>query len=524
MRVLVDLEGRMKSYTQITPICDPIPATRQGARRHYGVHPYFTRRPFNVVRDYIRHYSRAGDRVLDPFGGSGVTAIEAFLESRVGIHNDINPLANFIAKGVVGLAQGNASAYAAGLKEISDRCEQRLLSLSQMSDSRVAKLLKRLHLPPNAPLPSTADVERYHDLFSARQLAALAMLREAVDGLSNRHARNAMRLAWSATLAKLNRTFLSAEGRVESRGGSSIFSIYRYKVAAKPVELPPWPTFCERAQNVLTAKAEVDKELEYRRSTGGFTGRFEMYEYDIDALPNHVEPVDYIFTDPPYGGHISYIDLSTLWNTWNGRSPGAQKRQRELIVGGELGLSDDTYVSRLHDSVGTCLRLLKPGRWLSIVFQHWSPAYFDAILTGAADSGGDLRAAISQVGDPVWSMHKKKGKQSVLAGEIILTFLKTGKKKDVEAGRLFDVASAVERILLDTDGATVYGEHLFNRVIVDAWRAGALGSLSVTREAFADLITQCGWFYDESAHQWQRRGSSKSRSSLFSGLAVPSEK
>ena len=89
MRVLVDPEDRMKSYTQITPIYDPIPADRQGAKRHYGVHPYFTRRPFNVIRDYIRHYSRAGDRVLDPFGGSGVTAIEAFLESRVGIHNDI---------------------------------------------------------------------------------------------------------------------------------------------------------------------------------------------------------------------------------------------------------------------------------------------------------------------------------------------------------------------------------------------------------------------------------------------------
>ena len=158
----------------------------------------------------------------------------------------------------------------------------------------------------------------------------------------------------------------------------------------------------------------MDKELEYRRSTGGFTGRFEAHEYDIDALPNHVEPVDYIFTDPPYGGHIAYIDLSTLWNTWNGRSPGAQKRHQELIVGGELGLSDDACVSRLHDSVGTCLRLLKPGRWLSVVFQHWSTAYFDAILTGAADGGGDLRAAISQVGDPVWSMHKKKGKQSVL--------------------------------------------------------------------------------------------------------------
>ena len=507
----------MKSYARIKPLSEPIPADRQGSKRHYGVHPYFTRRPFNVVRDYIRHYSRAGDRVLDPFGGSGVTAIEAFLENRVGIHNDINPLADFIAKGVSGLAQGNASAYATGLKEISDRCEQRLLSLSQMSDSEVAQVLKRLHLPPNAPLPSTADVGRYHDLFSPRQLAALAMLREAVDGLPDRYARSAMRLAWSATLAKLNRTFLSAKGRAQSRGGSSIFSIYRYKVAATPVELPPWPTFLERAQNVLAAKTEVDKELDYRRYTEGFTGRFEAHEYDIDVLPDHVESVDYIFTDPPYGGHISYIDLSTLWNAWNDRLPGAEKRHQELIVGGELGLSEDAYVRRLYDSIGTCIRLLKPRRWLSVVFQHWSTAYFDAILTGAADAGGDLRAAISQVGDPVWSMHKKKGRQSVLAGEMILTFLNTEKKRVAKASRLFDIASTVEHILQKTASGAIYGEYLFNRVIIDAWRAGALGSLDITREAFADLITQCGWSYDESTHQW-RRESSRSQLSLRVGL------
>ncbi|MCK4829702.1 hypothetical protein KA005_78990, partial [bacterium] len=61
----------------------------------------------NVVRKYILHYSRDGDRVLDPFGGSGVTAIEAFLENRMGIHNDINPLANFIAQGIANLHKGN---------------------------------------------------------------------------------------------------------------------------------------------------------------------------------------------------------------------------------------------------------------------------------------------------------------------------------------------------------------------------------------------------------------------------------
>ena len=70
-----------------------------------------------------------------------------------------------------------------------------------------------------------------------------------------------MLLAWSATLTKLNKTFLSAEGRAESRGGSSIFSIYRYKIAKHPIELPAWSTFKERALNVIDAKAEIDKAI-----------------------------------------------------------------------------------------------------------------------------------------------------------------------------------------------------------------------------------------------------------------------
>lgn len=84
----------------IVPITSAIPAERQGVARHYGVHPYFTRRPANVVRAYIERYSRVGDTVLDPFGGTGVTAIEAFLLGRRAIHNDLNPFANFIASNI----------------------------------------------------------------------------------------------------------------------------------------------------------------------------------------------------------------------------------------------------------------------------------------------------------------------------------------------------------------------------------------------------------------------------------------
>src|SRR5436190_23599640 len=116
----------MISYDQLRVIDAPIPAERQSAKRHYGVHPYFTRRPYNVVRSYIQHYSRENDRILDPFGGSGVTAIEAFLENRIGIHNDINPLANFIAQGVADLAKGDVNDYSHALACLKEQCEWKL--------------------------------------------------------------------------------------------------------------------------------------------------------------------------------------------------------------------------------------------------------------------------------------------------------------------------------------------------------------------------------------------------------------
>src|SRR5271163_4315199 len=88
------------SRSTIEPILEAIPAARQEDARHYGVHPYFTRRPANVVRAYVERYSEPGDSVLDPFGGTGVTAIEAFLLGRSAIHNDLNPFANFIARNI----------------------------------------------------------------------------------------------------------------------------------------------------------------------------------------------------------------------------------------------------------------------------------------------------------------------------------------------------------------------------------------------------------------------------------------
>ena len=171
----------------------------------------------------------------------------------------------------------------------------------------------------------------------------MALIKQAIDR-EDGVIRDLLLLAWSASVAKLNKTFLSAKGRAESRGGSSIFSIYRYKLAAaNRWNLPIWETFHGRFLNVLAAKEEVLQLRAIGKSPAGgglkldSKKNFERFAHDAATLDKIIKPgsVDYIFTDPPYGAFISYLDLSILWNHWLGFSVTEETREQETIVGGE---------------------------------------------------------------------------------------------------------------------------------------------------------------------------------------------
>ena len=62
----------------------------------YKMHRYFARRPYNVFRHLIEHYTDEGDIILDPFCGGGVTVVEGLRLKRKVIGVDINPMATFI--------------------------------------------------------------------------------------------------------------------------------------------------------------------------------------------------------------------------------------------------------------------------------------------------------------------------------------------------------------------------------------------------------------------------------------------
>ena len=510
----------MNQRDLIEPILEAIPAERQEDARHYGVHPYFTRRPANVVRAYIKRYSQEGDVVLDPFGGTGVTAIESFLLGRSAIQNDLNPFANFIARNIADTTLPSITPLRQALERVQQACGESLQKIE--ADENAAKqALKKLPLPEDIKLPRNSDAEFFYEMFTPRQLAGLALIKQAIERESVGIIRDLLLLAWSASVAKLNKTFLSAKGRAASRGGSSIFSIYRYKLATEFVELPIWETFQGRFLNVVAAKEEVLQFRDHRRNESGSLSKldsrkhFRTFSHDAATLDKVIKPgtVDYIFTDPPYGAFISYLDLSILWNHWLGFPVTEETRELETIVGGEREHTEAHYKASLARSIKTSLRLLRPDRWFSVVFQHWDTSYFATILETASDCGAELKAAITQTGDVIWSMHKKKNSASVLAGEMILTFYKPSKVKKRTA--LVELAGEKDSPAILTEvfdaclsnGATSFtSEALFNRLVIELWRRRALSCLNLDRKEFVSRLERRGWNYNSRTHLWSKVG------------------
>lgn len=64
----------------------------------YNMIRFWGRKPWNIVRRYIEHYTKEGELVFDPFAGCGVVTIEGLKTRRRTIYNDLNKFLRFLAR------------------------------------------------------------------------------------------------------------------------------------------------------------------------------------------------------------------------------------------------------------------------------------------------------------------------------------------------------------------------------------------------------------------------------------------
>jgi 16S rRNA G966 N2-methylase RsmD len=188
----------------------PIPPQKEKSW-HFKSHPYFTKQASNVVATYIEHYSKEGDTILDPFGGTGVTAIEALRLRRKVVMVDINPLACFLIRQTC--EQTNVNEFKRTFTELENKVKDKIQAFYKIPNKELAEQEPENWYPKNIALPKNADFEFVHQLYTPRQLHSYALLFAEIQQIENSAMREMMKYVFSSTLAKVNLTYMDNPNR-----------------------------------------------------------------------------------------------------------------------------------------------------------------------------------------------------------------------------------------------------------------------------------------------------------------------
>jgi len=113
---------------------------------------------------------------------------------------------------------------------------------------------------------------------------------------------------------------------------------------------------------------------------------------DARSLPMPPDSIDYIFTDPPFGGNIYYADAAILWEAWLGKFTEETKElvyNRQRLKDKDFRTIED-YERGMKAAFVEMFRVLKPGRWATVEFNNSDGAVFQAIKNAVQNAGFEV--------------------------------------------------------------------------------------------------------------------------------------
>ena len=389
----------------------------------YSMHKYWSKKPFNVIRDFILRYTSPNEIVVDPFCGSGIAISESLLSGRKGVGIDINPSALLISKQLI--SKLSLPSIEQEFEKLKSDISYKINSLYKIKRSG-AELIATHFLWQNHTIieiwclesgkkivykPEAEDINQalsfsydkigffypkqkffhnsrinansknhIYDLFTPRNLMALSLLMDRIEQIRNIGIKEFFKFCFTSSLGQASKMVFVIKSRGKFNGkfakekkevGSWVIG---YWIPSEHFEINAWNCFERKYQKILKAKKEL--------SGLGFAVAPAKFPSDLLKDKNVMlinEPAqhalkqfsdnfaDYVITDPPHGNRQPYLELSMMWNSW------LRKRvdyQNEIVISEARERKKDTaaYYVLLEEVFREIHRILKPGKYFSLLF------------------------------------------------------------------------------------------------------------------------------------------------------------
>jgi len=290
----------------------------------HGFHSYAGRMHPSTARGAVEAWSKPGQRVLDPFCGSGTVLVEAMAAGRSAVGIDASPLAILIARvRSTVLDEAGRSRLVASAQELSVAAAERA----------------RKRIRPQIP----AWASRENTRFSPHVALELLGLRELVGATDEDAVGMALRACFSSILVKFMRQPESGPGEAVQRIGRGVPSRF----------------FAGRAEELALALAGLAQR------TPASTPAPEIHLGDARHLDSVRDcSFDLVVSSPPYAGTYHYAEHHDVRFLWLGLPREKFDRVQVGARTEDLGSPAKRWEKDRRHWLGEMGRVTKPGATL----------------------------------------------------------------------------------------------------------------------------------------------------------------
>ncbi|RLF93277.1 DNA methylase [Thermococci archaeon] len=528
----------------------------------YAMHKYWSKKPYNIIREFILRYTEKGEIVLDPFCGSGISVTESIFTERKAIGVDINPSAIFITKQMINkvpikLIQKEFSKLESEVKDVINsfyivkridkkfigthfiwengkltevwykndvKSRTKIIERPTQNDLELALSFSYNKIPYYYPKDRffhnsriNANRENHiYELFTPRNLMALSLLMDRIEKIENKDIKEFFKFCFTASVGQASRMVfvVKRRGKFNSKSrkterkevGSWVIG---YWVPKENFEINVRNCFENRYRKILKAK----RELEYKKYSINEATNFEEL-LELKNLLLITEPaqkalkeipdnsIDYVITDPPHGNRQPYLELSMMWNSWLKKDVNYDD---EIVISESKDRKKDihNYYKLLNEVLDEIERILKPNRYFSLMFNSLDNETWINLLIHTSSLKFDLEKVetLEYSANSVVQDTRRAG----LKTDFILTFRKNLNKtiKDIELISVKKnkdyIINVIENYLKNSIEKSLETYQILNLLISELLPQNKFFSLS-------EILNLLEMDFDKEGSKWTRRG------------------